>query len=99
MVKHIVMWNYQEQLTAEERKESGMQMKQKLESLLGTVPGLLSIEVILNENSSSSRDIALFSELESAEALEGYQVHPAHVKAAEFVKGVTCDRICFDYSV
>ena len=35
---------------------------------------------------------------ETAEDLEGYQVHPLHVAVAnEVIKPAACDRACFDY--
>ena len=42
-------------------------------------------------------DVALLSEFESREALEAYQVHPAHLKAKEYVGSVTCGRACMDF--
>ena len=38
-------------------------------------------------------------ELESQEALDGYQVHPEHQKMVSFIRTVTCNRICLDYEV
>ena len=47
MVKHIVMWSLTE---PEKKSETVAIMKQKLEALVGVVPGLLKLEVGENEN-------------------------------------------------
>ena len=58
MVKHIVMWN----LTDKDKvAENGAIMKQKLEALVGVVPGLLRAEVGVGFN---GYDVALYTELE-----------------------------------
>lgn len=97
MVKHIVLWNFKETLTAEERKIAGEQLKMKLESLKTQIDGVATLQVIINEMSGSNKDIALISEFTSADALNAYQVHPLHVEAGQYVKTVTQERVCFDY--
>lgn len=97
MVKHIVLWNFKPELTAEEKKAAGDKMKALLEPIKELVPGALDIRVVINEMDSSNRDIALIGTYETGEALKAYQVHPAHVEAGKFVRSVTCDRSCLDY--
>lgn len=97
MVKHIVLWNFVETMTSEEKKEAGMKMKSILEPLKDVIPGVISLQVVLNELDNSNRDIALIGEYESVEALNNYTVHPAHVEAGKFVRSVTCNRACLDF--
>lgn len=98
MVKHIVMWSFKETLTAEEKENLKLVIKENLEGLVGKVPGLLSAKVIIAPLSSSSRDLCLVTELEDAEALAAYAVHPEHVKVADtYVRPNTCDRVAMDY--
>lgn len=97
MVKHIVLWNFVETMTAEEKIEAGLKMKSILEPLKDVIPGVISLQVVLNELESSNRDIALIGEYESVEALNNYTVHPAHVEAGKFVRSVTCNRACLDF--
>lgn len=99
MVKHIVLWNFKEELTAEERKAAGNQIKNNLEVLKAQIPGVLELEVKINELAGSNKDVALLSAFETVEALNAYQVHPAHVAAGSYIKTVTTDRVCFDYEV
>jgi hypothetical protein len=100
MVKHIIFWDFAEELTAEEKAQSAGEIKAALENLVGVVPGLLELKVYSNLLDSSNADLALYSVLESKEALDGYQVHPAHVKAAvEVVRPRVKNRRCGDFEV
>lgn len=97
MIKHIVMWSFQETVGEEERRAKKAEIKAGLERLAGIVPGLISIRVETGALPGSTHDIGLFCELESREALDGYQVHPEHQKMVAVIKAVTCNRVCLDY--
>lgn len=91
MVKHIVLWNLADKTHA---AENAAVMKQKLEALVGVVPGLLSAQVGAG---FAGYDVALVAELESREALAVYADHPAHCKVKEFVHSVIVERVSCDF--
>lgn len=94
MVKHVVMWN----ITAQDREAVYQEMRTRLKSLMGRIPGLLSLEVGLDVNrSESARDVVLITEHEDGASLQAYQGHPAHLEAAGYIKGVTRDRVVVDF--
>lgn len=63
-------------------------------------PGLLEIHVQTESLPSSNVDIMLDTTFESAEALQGYSVHPAHVAVADGkVRPYTATRSCMDFEV
>ena len=99
MVKHIILWTLNPELTAEEKAEVKRGIKEGLEGLAGQVPGLLDIRVVVDGRLESSNcDVMLDSTLESPEALRGYAVHPAHVAVADSkVRPYTVQRTCLDY--
>ena len=97
MVKHIVLWNFNPEMTDEEKKAAGEKMKSLLEPIRELVEGAVDIRVVVGGLESSNREIALIGTYETAEALKAYQVHPAHVEAGKFVRSVTCERACLDY--
>ena len=99
MVRHIVLWNFVEGLSDEEKSQAGAKMKALLEPIRELVPGAVDIQVVRNQMASSNRDIALISTFETAEALAAYQCHPAHLEAGKYVRSVTCDRACMDYDI
>lgn len=100
MVKHIILWKLKENLSEQEKKDVMAGIKENLESLVGKVPGLTRVAVITDKLASSNADVMLDSELESEEALKGYQSHPEHVKVADtYVRPYTEVRLCIDYEV
>ena len=99
MVKHIVMWNFNADMSKEDKESAGLKMKELLEPIKELVPGAVDIKVVMNELESSNREIALIGTYETEDALKAYQVHPAHVEAGKFVRSVTCDRACLDFEI
>ena len=97
MVKHIVLWNFVEEMTAAERDIAGKRIKTLLEPIKELVPAAVDIQVILNGQPTGNRDIALLSTFETTEALAVYQSHPDHVAAGKYIRSVTCDRACMDF--
>ena len=83
MIKHIILWNFQEGKGSEEDK---LKIKNGLESLKNKIPGIVEIEVITKPIAGSNAEIMLNSTFESIEALNNYQVHEEHVKVATFVR-------------
>lgn len=96
MIKHIILWNFQEGKGSEENK---LKIKNGLEELKNKIPGIVEIEVITNPIAGSNAEIMLNSTFESVDALNNYQIHEEHVKVATFVKSVTCNRMCMDYEL
>jgi heme-degrading monooxygenase HmoA len=99
MIRHVVAWNFVA-TDPEERTAAFEGMKQRLEPLVGVVPGLQSLELWRDlGESDGNRELVLVSDHDDADALAVYQTHPAHVEAAGFTKSVTRDRVCVDYEV
>lgn len=100
MVKHIILWKINEEMTAEEKAEIKKGVKTGLEGLKGKIPGMLDIHVVTEGLATSNADIMLDSSFESEEALKGYAVHPEHVKVADNnVRPFMAVRMCMDYEV
>jgi len=100
MVKHIILWQLKDELSAEEKQEVKKGIKEGLEGLKGKIPGLLEIKVQTEGLASSNADVMLDSAFESEEALKGYAVHPEHVAVADGkVRPYTKTRLCLDYEV
>lgn len=101
MVKHIILWTLNPELSDEQKEEVKKGIKAGLESLNGVVPGLIDVKVNIDGRLASSNcDVMLDSTLESEEALKAYAVHPAHVEIANTkVRPYTVQRTCLDFEV
>jgi hypothetical protein len=100
MVKHVILWKLKEEITGDSKEKVLGEMKENLEALVGKVPGLLRLEIVTKPMASSNADVMLDSDLESEEALKGYQSHPDHVAVANtYVRPYTEVRLCMDYEV
>ena len=100
MVKHIILWQLKDELSAEEKAAVKAGIKEGLEGLLGKVPGLTEIKVYTEGLASSNADVMLDSTLVDEDALKGYAVHPDHVAVADGkVRPYTKTRVCLDFEV
>ncbi len=101
MVKHIILWTLNPELTEEEKATVKAGIKEGLEGLVGKVPGLIDVKVhISGRLASSTADLMLDCTLESEEALKGYAKHPEHLAVANTkVRPYTAQRVCLDFEV
>lgn len=98
MVKHIILWQLKDELTAEEKVKVKAGIKEGLEGLMGQIPGLTEIRVQTEGLASSNVDVMLDSAFTDEAALKAYAVHPAHVEVADTkVRPYTKSRACLDY--
>ena len=101
MIKHVILWTLNPELSDSEKNEVKKNIKSGLEGLVGVVPGLIELTVHIDGRLvSSNADLMLDSTLESEEALKGYATHPAHVAVAnEKVRPYTVQRSCLDFEI
>ena len=100
MIKHIVFWKLEERADGSGRAEDVDNLRTEVEALRELIPFVVEIELGENENDSEAAwDLALYSEFDSWEDLEAYQVHPAHERVAEMVSGLQVDRAVVDFEV
>lgn len=100
MVKHIILWQLKDELTAEEKMEVKKGIKEGLEGLVGKIPGLTEIKVQTEGLASSNAEVMLDSAFIDEAALKGYATHPEHVAVADGkVRPYTKTRLCLDFEV
>lgn len=100
MVKHIILWQLKDELSAEEKKVIKAEMKESLEGLVGKVPGLLDVKVQISGLTSSNAEVMLDTTFTDEAALKVYATHPEHVAVADSkVRPFTKTRLCLDFEV
>ena len=93
MIKHIVMWQFNE----ENKEENMAKAKEKLESLVGKIEGLLTLNIYDNVNEKNEYDLLLETAHPSMEDVNFYQAHPDHKEVSKFIRSVIDKRGCVDF--
>lgn len=93
MVKHIVLYKLKDGV---DKDEAVAIVASVLEPLVGKIPGLTHMEI---RRAYNGMDYALYSEFESAAALESYAVHPLHLEAKTHFHHFIDTRVAADYAL
>ncbi|MFK3676583.1 Dabb family protein [Microbacterium sp. NPDC090218] len=98
-IRHVVTWK----LAAEDpavRREQAAEAARRLNALDGVVPQLLSISAGANvAYPDTNWDVTLVADFDSVEAIEEYQVHPAHEEVVAYIRSVVASRVAVDFEV
>lgn len=98
-IRHVVSWK----LAAEDaatRHEQAVEVARRLTGLQAEIPQILSISAGANvAYPDANWDVTLVADFATLEALEEYQVHPAHVEVAAFVRSVVASRASVDFEI
>jgi hypothetical protein len=99
MIKHIVMWNVRGD-DAESRAHNLALVKAQFESLRGRIPGLLHLEVGIDDSRIDyACDAVLVTEFASRDALAAYAQHPEHLRVRRALGELRSARHQVDYEV
>lgn len=96
MIRHIVLWKLKAE-DAEGKARSVEAIAGALEPLVGVIDGLNALAISPNvAYPETNWPVVLVAEFDSVAALEAYQVHPEHLKAAAIVRQHTTERATGD---
>ena len=99
MIVHIVFWRLHPTANGKSKADNAKEIKTRLEVLRG-LAGLRRLDVGLDfAGTEQSSDVALYTEFDSREALDAYQVHPAHQEFAAFLAPLRSERRVVDYEL
>jgi hypothetical protein len=86
MLTHIVIWKYKAESSAEERREHVALLR----ALTKVIPEIQSLAVGRDVlHLPRSYDTGLVATFRDRAGLEAYTVHPQHVAAADFGRGIS----------
>jgi hypothetical protein len=98
MIRHIVCWKFLENAEGCSKEENLRKAKSMLDALPHAIPEILSLEVGIDvTRGSGSFDLALNGTFESAQSLQAYQRHPAHMNVVPFLRRVQSEKSVVDY--
>ncbi len=93
------MWKFRRDLD-ETPQQIALEMKSRLEALVGKIDGLLRAEVGVNiKQTDSSYDAVLTADFPSFEVMEAYKIHPLHVEVSNYCKSRRLERVDVDYEI
>jgi heme-degrading monooxygenase HmoA len=99
MIKHIVMWNVRGDDVASRARNIAL-VKAEFESLRGRIPGLLHLEVGVDDSRIDyACDVVLVTEFESRAALAAYAEHPEHLRVRRALGDLRSARHQVDYEI
>lgn len=98
-IRHVVSWKLAAE-DAAERQEHGTEVARRLNALQAEIPQILSITAGVNvAYPEANWDVTLVADFASLEALDEYQVHPAHLEVVGFVRSVVASRASVDFEI
>lgn len=98
-IKHIVMWTVRGDDPSTRSRNLAL-LKAEFESLRGRIPGLLLLEVGIDESRTDyACDALLYTEFASREALQAYADHPEHLRVRRALGDMRIARHQVDYEV
>lgn len=93
------MWRIKDDCEGRTKKATALLLKEELESMVGKIDGLRTLEVGVNVNTSpAAYDLVLITEHSTLNDLQFYQEHPDHMAVAALVKASTTERVVVDYA-
>jgi heme-degrading monooxygenase HmoA len=97
VIRHIVMWNVRGD-DAPARARNLALLKAEFESLRGRIPGLLALEVGVDQSRIDyACDVVLVTDFASREALAAYADHPEHLRVRRALGDLRIARHQVDY--
>jgi Stress responsive A/B Barrel Domain len=98
-IKHIVMWNVRGDDAASRARNLAL-LKTEFESLRGRIPGLLHLEVGIDDSRIDyACDVVLVTEFDSRQALADYAQHPEHLRVRRVLGDLRSARHQVDYEI
>ncbi len=100
VIKHIVVWRLKDEALGATKAENLQRARAAIEALGELVPSVRYLEVGTDIGAANDGwDIVIYSEFDTREDLDAYQVHPEHVKVAQLVGEMRELRAAIDYEV
>ena len=99
VIRHVVMWSVRGEDAAAHARNIAL-LKSEFESLRGRVPGLLALEVGVDDSRVDyACDVVLIADFASRQALADYATHPEHLRVRTRLGDLRSARHQVDYEL
>ncbi|TFD36190.1 Dabb family protein [Cryobacterium sp. TMT1-19] len=98
MIRHIVSWQLAP-ADPVQKAAAAAGIAVRLEGLVGVVDEIRSLQVGFDVAGGSNWDVVLIADFDDLDAVNRYQVHPAHQAAGTFIRSVVSSRMAVDVVV
>lgn len=99
MIRHVVMWKVAGD-TEELRRANIARVRDGFLGLRGRIPGMTQLDIGVDVSRVDyASDVVLVSDFVSQAALDGYAVHPEHLRVRDALAGVRTERHQVDFVV
>lgn len=99
MLRRVVLWRLKAQEPEQKALDAGT-IKRALESMRGKIPGLLNLQVGVNEAEGADvSDVVMIADFENAEALAVYETHPVHEQVKPLVGPLRSERRVVEFHI
>ena len=99
MLRRVVLWRLKAQEAEQKALDAGT-IKRALESMRGKIPGMLNLQVGINEiPSKDAADVVMIVDFESVDALAVYETHPVHEQVKPMVGPLREERRVVEYHI
>ena len=99
MLKHIVVWKFNDSAEGKTKEENLNFVKDSLYALVDKIPQIKKMEIGIDVSGTDmSGDMVLITEFENKDELKIYAEHPEHVKLSGYVRKVIVSRTVVDYN-
>jgi len=99
MLRRVVLWRLKAQ-DAQQKELDARTIKRALESMRGKIPGLLNLQVAVNEVAGAdASDVVMIGDFENHDALAVYETHPVHEQVKPIVGPLRSERRVVEFHV
>ena len=101
MIRHVVLWKLDASYSEPEKAALLKEFRTRLLELKNHIAVLKQIDVYINDTEAAKGnfDIMLDTLFQTMNDVTTYQVHPQHVKVAEYVKNLKLQRAAIDFTI
>lgn len=99
MIRHLVLWKLADDALGD-KELIVAEFEQRFGALVPVIDGVERLEIRADIGGTDGNwDVVLDGDYRDTAALDTYQVHPAHVEVAAYVRSMVTARACIDFEV